>query len=133
MRRFPRRRQLLTAGLVAAVPVASAGSVHRPVPVAQDATSLRAYLADHPVGNMRVTDRAGHRYWIDAPEVRGDSLVGRHGYDQPGRPVGVGIDQMVSLQTGHFSAGRTTAVVGGVLAAAGVAILLVADEAQPIY
>jgi hypothetical protein len=125
-----RLRRLHSAGLCALL---SACSVTRPVPVATDAASLRSYLADHPVANLRVTDRAGRRYWVHAPEIRGDSLVGRRGYDVPVRPLGVGLDQVVELHTGHFSSGRTGAVVGGVLAAAGVALGLLIKDAQPVY
>jgi hypothetical protein len=90
-------------------------------------------LAEHPAANLRVTERSGRRYWIHAPEIRGDSLVGRRGYDLPVRALGVGLDDVVELGTGHFSPGRTGAAVGGVLAVAGVALLLVIDGAQPVY
>ena len=108
-------------------------SVTRPVPVTSAAASLRTYLAEHPTATLRVTERAGRKYWVHAPEVRGDSLVGRRGYDLPVRPLSVGLDDVVELRTGHFSPGRTAGAVGGVLAAAGVALLLVIDESQPIY
>ena len=108
-------------------------SVTRPLPAAPDALSLRTYLAEHPTANVRVTERSGRKYWVHAPEVRGDSLVGRRGYDVPVRPLSVGLADVVELRTGHLSAGRTAGAVGGVLAMAGVALLLVIDEAQPIY
>ena len=108
-------------------------SVTRPVPATPDAPSLRSYLAEHPTANLRVTERSGRKYWVHAPEVRGDSLVGRWGYDMPVRPLSVGLADVVELRTGHFSAGRTAGAVGGVLAVAGVALVLVIDEAQPIY
>ena len=108
-------------------------TVTRPVPATPDAVSLRNYLTEHPRANLRVTERSGRKYWVHAPEVRGDSLVGRLGYDMPLRPLRVGLDEVVELRTGHFSAGRTAGAVGGVLAVAGVALLLVIDEAQPIY
>jgi hypothetical protein len=124
-----RLRRLRSAGLCALV---SACSVTRPVPVATDAVSLKSYLADRPVANLRITDRAGRRYWVHAPQIRGDSLVGRQGYDVPARPLGVGLDQVVELHTGHFSLGRTGAVVGGVLAVGFVALGLVVEDAQPL-
>ena len=108
-------------------------SVTRPVPATADAVSLQTYLAEHPAANLRVTERSGRKYWVHAPEVRGDSLVGRRGYDLPIRPLSVGFDDVAELRTGHFSAGRTAGAVGGVLAAAGVALLLLIEEAQPIY
>jgi hypothetical protein len=108
-------------------------SVTRPMPVTPDAAALRSYLAEHPTADVRVTARSGRRYWVHAPEVRGDSLVGRRGYDVPVRHLSVGLDDVVELRTGHFSAGRTAGVVGGVLAVAGVALLLVLEEAQPTY
>jgi len=108
-------------------------SVTRPVPAAPDPLSLRNYLAEHPTANLRVTERSGRTYWVHAPEIRGDSLVGRRGYDVPVRPLSVGLADVVELRTGHFSAGRTAGAVGGVLAMAGVALLLVIDEAEPIY
>jgi hypothetical protein len=111
----------------------AACSVTRPVPVAPDAASLRSYLAEHPAANLRVTERSGRQYWVHGPEVRGDSLVGRRGYDVPARPMSVGLADVVELHTGHFSAGRTGLAVGGVLAAAGVALGLVIKDSQPIY
>jgi hypothetical protein len=108
-------------------------SVTRPVPATPDAPSLRTYLAEHPTANLRVTERSGRKYWVHAPEIRGDSLVGRRGYDVPVQPLSVGLADVVELRTGHFSAGRTAGVVGGVLAVTGVALLLVIEEAQPIY
>jgi hypothetical protein len=108
-------------------------SVTRPVPATPNALSLRTYLAEHPTANLRVTERSGQKYWVDAPEIRGDSLVGRRGYDVPVPPLSVGLDDVVELRAGHFSAGRTAGAVGGVLAVAGVALLLVIDEARPIY
>jgi hypothetical protein len=113
--------------------LASGCSVSRPVPVTPDAASLQGYLAEHPAADLRVTERSGRKYWVHAPEVRGDSLVGRRGYDTPARSVGVGLADVAELHTGHFSAGRTAGVVGGALAVAGVALLLVIEEAQPTY
>jgi hypothetical protein len=108
-------------------------SVTRPMPVTPDAPMLRSYLAEHPTANLRVTARSGRQYWMPAPEVRGDSLVGRQGYDVPVQHLSVGLDDVVELRTGHFSAGRTAGLVGGVLALAGVALVLVSEEAQPTY
>jgi hypothetical protein len=113
--------------------LATGCSVTRPVPVTPAAASLRDYLAAHPTANLRVTERSGRKYWIHAPEVRGDSLVGRRGYDTPVRSMSVGLDDVAELRTGHYSAGRTAGAVGGVLAIAGLAMVLVIDEAQPVY
>lgn len=73
------------------------------------------------------------RYWVHAPTVRGDSLVGRHGHDQPVPPVATPLTEVAELGTGHLSVGRTGAAVGGVLAAAGVALALVSSDAGPDY
>ena len=127
------RHPLALPGSLGSVVMLGACSVTRPVPVALEAASLRAYLAEHPAANLRVTDLSGRRYWIHGPQVRSDSLVGRHGYDLPLRPMGVPLSEVAELGTGHFSAGRTGAAVGGALAAPGVALLLVIDEPQPIY
>jgi hypothetical protein len=108
-------------------------SVTRPVPVTPDAASLRNYLAEHPTANLRVTERSGRKYWLHAPGIRGDSLVGGRSYDVPVRPLSIGLDDVVELRTGHFSTGRTAGAVGGVLAIAGVALVLLIDEAEPIY
>lgn len=77
----------------------SACSVTRSVPTAVEPATLRAYLTEHPAANLRVTERSGRRYWVHAPEVRGESLVGRHGYDQPARPVGVPLTEVAELGT----------------------------------
>ena len=108
-------------------------SVTRPVPATPDALSLRTYLAEHPRANLRVTERSGRKYWVHALEIRGDSLVGRRGYDLPVERRSVGLADVVELRTAHFSAGRTAGLVGGVLAVAGVALVLVIEEAQAIY
>jgi len=47
--------------------------------------------------------------------------------------MSAGFADVVEVYTGHFSAGRTGMAVGGVLAAAGVALGLVIKDAQPIY
>ena len=108
-------------------------SVTRPVPVATDAPSLAGYLAEHPAANLRVTENSGKRYWVHAPKVQGDSLIGLRGYDVPARSVGVHLRDVVELSTGHFSPGRTAAAIGGALAAAGVTLAILVENAQPVY
>ena len=108
-------------------------SVTRPVPVAIDAPSLSTYLAEHPAANLRVTEQSGRRYWVHAPAIQGDSLVGRRGYDVPARPVGIRLRLVTELRTGHFSLGRTGAAIGGALIVAGVALAILIENAQPIY
>ena len=108
-------------------------SVTRPVPVALDAPSLSSYLVEHPTANLRVTEHSGKRYWVHAPKIQGDSLTGRRGYDAPVRPVGVHLQDVIELGTGHFSVGRTGAVIGGAVVAAGVMLAILIKEAQPIY
>lgn len=107
-------------------------SVTRPVPVALDAPSLSSYLVEHPAANLRVTEHSGKRYWIHAPKVQGDSLTGRHGYGDPVRSMGVHLQDILELRTGHFSVGRTGAVIGGALVAAGVTLAILVDESQPV-
>jgi hypothetical protein len=108
-------------------------SVTRPVPVALDAPSLSTYLVEHPAANLRVTEHSGKRYWVHAPRVQGDSLTGRRGYDDPVRPVGVHLQDILELRAGHFSVGRTGALIGGALVAAGVTLAILIDESQPVY
>src|SRR5919108_5243416 len=97
-------------------------SITRPVPVAIDASSLSTYLAEHPAANLRVAEHSGKRYWVHAPKIQGDSLIGRRGYDVPARPASVHLRDVVELRTGHFSLGRTGAAIGGAVVAAGVAL-----------
>ena len=78
--------------------LASGCSVSRPVPVTPDAASLQGYLAEHPAADLRVTERCGRKYWVHAPEVRGDSLVGRRGYDVPARSASRNIDTPEQLR-----------------------------------
>lgn len=108
-------------------------SVTRPVLVTLDAPSLSQYLAEHPSADLRVTEQSGQWYWVHAPQVQGDSLMGRRGYDVPPRTVGVHLDEVAELRTGHFSWGRTGAVIGGGLMAAGLALAILVDNAQPVY
>jgi hypothetical protein len=123
-------RMLVAAGLMALV---CGCSVNRAVPVVIDAPSLSTYLAEHPAANLRVTEHSGRRYWVHAPEVRGDSLVGRHGYDAPARRVGVSLENVGKLETGHFSVGRTGAALGGGLLAVGATLAILIESAQPVY
>ena len=108
-------------------------SVTRPVPVAFDAPSLSTYLAEHPAANLRVTEHSGKRYWVHAPRIQGDSLIGRHGYDVPARPAGVHLQDVIELGTGHFSWGRTGAAIGGALVATGVTLAILVENAEPVY
>jgi hypothetical protein len=108
-------------------------SVTRPLPAAMDAPSLVTYLAEHPAADLRVTEHSGRRYWVHAPEVRGDSLVGQRGYDIGGSRIALSLGQVVELRTGHFSPSRTGAVVFGALLAAGATLAILVDEAEPIY
>jgi hypothetical protein len=127
-----KRRLALTAA-IGLFTMGTACSVTRPVPASVDATALRTYLTEHPPTNLRIMERSGRRYWVHAPEVRGDSLVGRHGYNLPVRPLGVPLEEVAELRTGHLSVGRTGALVGGVLAGAVLALSLLVKEAQPIH
>lgn len=63
-------------GCIFATLVVSGCSVTRPIAIGPDASALADYLAEHPSTNVRVQTRAGERYWIHAPQVRGDSIVG---------------------------------------------------------
>ena len=103
-------------------------SVTRPAPA--DPTALREYLDQRGEANLRVTDRSGDRYWIHAPVIRHDSLVGRHGYDRPYKPVAVPLAQVASVEVSRFSWGRSAALAGGVLAAALTALALLISEAE---
>jgi len=122
-------RTLGTAGLLWVV---CGCSVTRPVPVAIDASSLSTYLADHPAANLRVAEQSGKRYWVHMLTIQGDSLIGRRGYDDPARRSSVHLREVVELRTGHFSLSRTGAAIGGALMAAGVALAILVENAQPI-
>ncbi len=126
-------KSLLCSGGAALLLSISGCSVTRPVQVGLDGPSLRTYLAEHPAANLRVTERSGRRYWVHAPAVRGDSLLGRQGYDVPARALAVPLQEVAELETSHFSVGRTGALVGSVALAAGVTLAVLIDEAQPIY
>jgi len=126
----PRRSRIGSALIYLLLP---ACSVTRPAPVALDASGVSAFLAAHPHTNLRVTEHSGQRYWVHAPVVRGDSLVGQRGYDVPVQALGVPLDRVAELRTSHFSWGRTGAVVAGTLAASVVALAILIDDAQPVY
>ncbi len=125
-------RHVPACGYAALVGLVSGCSVTRPVPVALDAPSLEGYLAEHPAANLRVSDQSGRRYWVHRPEVRGNFLVGRLGFDVPVRPVEVELRDVAELRTGHFSLGRTAAAVGGAVVVAGLALALLIENAQPV-
>ena len=126
-------RHLTAIGSAVFIGVVSGCSVTRPVPVAVDAPSLSSYLAEHPAADLRVTEQSGKRYWVHAPKVQGDSLLGRRGYDVPARQVGVHLQDVAELGTGHFSLRRTGAVIGGSLLAAAAALAILVESAQPTY
>lgn len=106
-------RPLRCLGWILAVMLAGGCAVTRPVPVTLDQPGVSAFLAEHPQSNLRVTEESGRRYWIHAPEIRGDSLVGRRGYDRPVQALSVPLNRITELGTTHFSWGRTGALVGG--------------------
>jgi hypothetical protein len=124
------KRPLAFAGLL----LAGACTVTRPLPVALDAAPLSAFLAEHPQADLRVVEHSGKRYWIHRAAVKGDSLVGRKGYDVPVQPLSVPLESVAELGASHFSLGRTSAAVGGVLLATGLAlvILLEGAEGEPV-
>ena len=121
----------LGSGLIS-FPVAAC-SVTRPLPVALDAPALSTFLAEHPQANLHVTEHSGRRYWIHAPLVRGDSLIGQRRLDVPIVPRRVSLAEVAALGTSHFSWGRTGAAFAGTLAAAGVALIILVGDAQPTY
>lgn len=120
-------------GVAGLLSLASGCSVNRAVPVAIEAASLSTYLAEHPAANLRVTEHSGSRYWVHAPQVQGDSLVGRRGYDVPARRVGVRLEKVGKLETGHFSLGKTGAAIGGGLLAVGATLAILIENAEPVY
>ena len=111
----------------------SACSVARTVPAVLDAPGLSTFLTDHPHTNLRVTEHSGRRYWVHAPVIRGDSLVGQRGYDVPVQPLGVPLEQVAALHSSHFSWGRTGAVVAGTLATAAAALAILIKQGEPTY
>jgi hypothetical protein len=117
---------LLTGMLV------SACSLTRPVPIALDPTGVSGFLAQHPQGNLRVTEHSGRRYWVHAPVVRGDTLVGQRGYNVPVEVLAVPLAQVAELRTSHFSWGRTGALAAGTLAGAFVALAFLVQDAKAI-
>ena len=111
----------------------AACSVTRPVPVVADAPGLSAFLSERPQANLRVREHSGRQYWVHAPAIRGDSLVGQRGYDVPVRRVAVPLEGIAELRTSHVSWRRTGALAAGSVAAAVVALALLVEEAQPTY
>jgi hypothetical protein len=111
----------------------SACSITRTVPVVLDAPGLSTFLTDHPHTNLRVTEHSGRRYWVHAPVIRGDSLVGQRGYDVRVQPLGVPLEQVAALHSSHFSWGRTGAVVAGTLATAAAALAILIKQSEPTY
>jgi hypothetical protein len=112
--------------------IMSACSVTRALPIVPDAPGIRAYLSAHPQANLRVTEHSGRKYWVHAPTVRADSLVGQLGYDVPTRRLAVPLERIAELGTTHFSWSRTGALAGGTIAAAVVALAILVEEAQPV-
>jgi hypothetical protein len=108
-------------------------AVTRPLPIALDPPAVTAFLAEHPQANVQVTEHSGRKYWLHAPLVRGDSLIGQRRPDVPIVPRRVPLDQVAALGTSHFSWGRTGAAVAGTLAVAAVGLVILIDESQPVY
>jgi hypothetical protein len=108
-------------------------AVSRPLPIELTPPAVSAYLTDHPTTNIQVTEQSGHRYWLHAPELRGDSLHGRQGYDVPDRLLSVPLNQVIELRQSHFSWGRTGALIGATLLTTGFALAVLIDHAEPVY
>lgn len=108
-------------------------AVTRPLPIALDPPAVSAFLADHPQANLHVTEHSGLKYWLHAPLVRGDSLIGQRRLDVPTVARRVALNQVSGLGTSHFSWGRTGAAVAGTLAVAAVGLAILIDHTEPVY
>jgi hypothetical protein len=128
-----RARRSACLGVVTIPLLVSACAVTRPLPIALDAPAVSAFLAEHPQTNLHVTEHSGRRYWVHAPLLRGDSLIGQRRYDVPVVPRRVPLERVAKLGTSHFSWGRTGAAFAGTLAAAGVALIILIDQGRPVY
>jgi hypothetical protein len=128
-----RFHSLASPGALVAPFLISACAVTRSLPIALDAGAVSAFLKEHPQSDVHVTEQSGRKYWMHAPLVRGDSLIGQRRMDVPTVPRRVPLDQVARLGTSHFSWGRTGVAVAGGLAVAAVGLVILIDQSQPIY
>lgn len=96
-------------------------SLPAPVAGAQPATVYPALL---------VTDSAGHRRWVYAARVEGDTLRGLRGPEPSRERLALPLSQVRAVAAPRFSAVRTAGLVGGLVGVAVVAALLAPD---PVY
>src|SRR5262245_45614198 len=104
-------RLLLVPPLVLALGCTS----NHPVSVTPDPVQLSQYLEAHPTEDLRVTDTAGHRYWLHNPAVQNDSLVGVKSRAEPNARRALPLAEIRELQRPEFDTGKTLVLGGGIV------------------
>jgi len=84
------------------------------------------YVPQHSPTQMLVMDNSGSLHVLDAPVVKGDSLLGV----ESGTPdtLSLALNQLDDAMVRHTSKGRTVALVGGLTAGVGLAFYAVATQ-----
>jgi hypothetical protein len=108
-------------------------SVNRPVQLTPEPNALGAYVAAHHPADLLITDSAGHSQWVHAPRVDGDTLRGVPGTDLPPMRLAIPVSTIRSVEAPHFSTGRTLGFVGSIVAAAGLALVIISSGTGPVY
>ena len=103
--------------------------INRPLSVAPQRGPVAEYLASHPHAVLYVIDSAGNGRWLHHPSLDGDTLRGRPTQDfTERRLLAIPLSQVASLAVPQFSAGRTAGLMGGLVAATGVAVIIFVPE-----
>lgn len=110
--------------LAASVLWTVACTANRAVVTAPEPQSVGAYLTTNHPADILVTDNRGASQWYHNPRLDGDSLRGVRGHDLPQLPVSIAVSQIAGIQEPHFSTGKTLGLLGGVVATAAVALLI---------
>jgi hypothetical protein len=124
------------SAVAAAVFLGCAGcTANRAVNVAIDPESVSRYLASSRPADIQVADSAGAKVWLHGPRVTGDSLVGTLSRDEPRKRRAVALTSITSLAVPRFSAGKTFALIGGVVGSAGIGLIIIASGSgsEPVY
>ncbi len=111
----------------------TACSINRPVALTPAPNALAAYVDSQRPSDLLITDTAGHSLWVHAPRVDGDTLRGVPGTDLPPLHLAIPVGAVRSVAAPHFSAGRSLGLVGGIVAAAGLALVIITSGTGPVY
>src|SRR5262245_25615343 len=88
--------------------------------------SPQEYVAQHNPAQILVLDATGAVYLVESPAVKGDTLVGME-FGTPDT-VALPLSQVEDALVKHRSTGKTAALVGGLAAGVGMAVVAIMTQ-----